>query len=72
MVGNVWEWTSSSFSIYPGSTVDPAEAKSFDGLKVIRGGAYDNVGGNTAMYRGFFAADEVLPKVGFRCAKDAP
>lgn len=72
MVGNVWEWTSSSFSVYPGGNVDPVSAEGFDGFKVIRGGAYDNMGVNTAMYRGFYAAKEPLPRVGFRCAQDAP
>ena len=72
MIGNVWEWTSSSFSVYPGGNVDPVLAEGFDGFKVIRGGAYDNMGVNTAMYRGFYAAKEPLPRVGFRCALDAP
>ena len=72
MVGNVWEWTASSFSVYPGATVDPEASARYDGFKVIRGGAYDNTGNNTAMYRGFFAAKEALPRVGFRCAQDAP
>lgn len=72
MVGNVWEWTSSSYAVYPGGSVDPTAATRYEGSKVIRGGAYDNTGINTAMYRGFFAAKELLPRVGFRCAKDVP
>jgi formylglycine-generating enzyme required for sulfatase activity len=68
MVGNVWEWTSSDFSIYPGGTATPPEGTNY---KIIRGGAFDNSGENTALYRGFQLAGDRLPKVGFRCAKDA-
>lgn len=68
MVGNVWEWTSTDFSIYPGGTATPPDGANF---KIIRGGAYDNSGENTALYRGFQLAGDRLPKVGFRCAKDA-
>ena len=67
MVGNVWEWTASSFSIYPGGD---RSLKLYPNYKVIRGGAYDNKGENTAMYRGFFPASDTLPRVGFRCARD--
>jgi serine/threonine-protein kinase len=67
MVGNVWEWTASSFSLYPGGD---SSLQRYDNYKVIRGGAYDNKGENTAMYRGFYPASDALPRVGFRCARD--
>jgi formylglycine-generating enzyme required for sulfatase activity len=67
MVGNVWEWTSSDFSLYPGSTAAPPPRGSY---KIIRGGAFDNVGENSAFYRGFQLSNERFPKIGFRCAKD--
>ncbi len=69
LVGNVWEWTANGFSIYPGGD---QSLTPYANTKVIRGGAFDNDGKNTAMYRGFFSADSALPKVGFRCAKDVP
>ncbi len=69
MLGNVWEWTASPFTVYPGGKAAPPEGDQF---KIIRGGAFDNTGKNTAMYRGFFSSDSAWPKVGFRCAKDSP
>jgi len=69
MVGNVWEWTASPFANYPGGKGEPPDS---DNYKILRGGAFDNTGKNTAVYRGFFASDSAWPKVGFRCARDIP
>jgi len=43
MIGNVWEWTSSDFSPYPGFVIDPYKEYSqpwFGTHKVLRGGAW--------------------------------
>lgn len=43
MLGNVWEWTSSSFEPYPGFTLDPYKEYSepwFGTHRVLRGGAW--------------------------------
>lgn len=69
MLGNVWEWTASPFKIYPGGTATPPDGKN---LKIIRGGAFDNTGRVTTVYRGYYSDNSALPKVGFRCAKDLP
>jgi iron(II)-dependent oxidoreductase len=63
MAGNVWEWTSSSYSTDYGSPrSDPA--------KVDRGGDYN---GSPATLRAYFrsrtAPTERLAWLGFRCAK---
>jgi formylglycine-generating enzyme required for sulfatase activity len=43
MHGNVWEWCQDNYGSFPGSVqVDPTgPASNLDGLKVLRGGAYD-------------------------------
>lgn len=69
MIGNVWEWTSSDVTLYPGSTVQGIEK--YKGMKVFRGGAFDAKAKTTAMYRGFDLPTKPFPKIGFRCAKDA-
>ena len=43
MMGNVWEWTSSTFDAYPGYEVDPYKEYSqpwFGSHKVLRGGSF--------------------------------
>jgi iron(II)-dependent oxidoreductase len=43
MVGNIWEWTSSTFGPYPGFVVDPYKEYSapwFGTHKVLRGGSF--------------------------------
>ena len=68
MSGNVWEWTSSPMSAYPGA---PALADSMREYRVIRGGAFDTSDSiATAWTRGYLkvtALPSDLPNTGFRC-----
>jgi len=72
MIGNVWEWTSDGFSVYPNSPADTSDLLE-PGVtyRIIRGGAYDRKENTEASYRGFIDASKGYPKTGFRCAKDA-
>ena len=73
MIGDVWEWTSSEYSGYPGfkSGFDEYNDKWFTNQKVLRGGSF----GTPTMsirgsYRNFFRLDERWLFSGFRCAED--
>lgn len=71
MIGNVWEWTSSEFSAYPGfeSGFDEYNDKWFGGQKVLRGGS--SATPSTSIrptYRNFFRPFERWMFAGFRCA----
>ncbi len=73
MVGNVWEWTASTFLPYPGYLRDPYKEYSepwFGTHTVLRGGCYTTsrrIG--IASYRNFFTADRTDVFAGFRtCA----
>jgi formylglycine-generating enzyme required for sulfatase activity len=69
MCGNVWEWTANEYKDYPGRKTASAHAGS--GLKVIRGGAYDeDLKNATTTYRGAVSPDRGYDKTGFRCARD--
>ena len=73
MIGNVFEWVSSWYVAYPGSTQNlPEFGKQY---KVVRGGGFDSLPGFPAVY---FAAYRSVARpqtrsewVGFRCVKDA-
>jgi formylglycine-generating enzyme required for sulfatase activity len=77
LIGNVWEWTADEFALYEGgikkipddiaSSIKPGKV-----YRVIRGGAFDGSKIHDATYRGLLDASQPYPKVGFRCAKDAP
>ena len=70
MIGNVWEWTASTFEPYPGFSADAYEDYSapwFGTRKVLRGGAWATRGrmiDNT--YRNFFTPDRRDIFAGFR------
>ena len=73
MIGNVWEWTASSFAPYPGFTVDPYKEYSqpwFGTHKVLRGGCWATSSlliRNT--WRNFYTPDRRDVWAGFRtCA----
>ncbi len=74
MIGNVWEWTASSFQPYPGFVVDPYKEYSkpwFGAQKVLRGGCWttrSRLIRNT--WRNFYTPDRRDVWAGFRtCAK---
>ena len=73
MIGNVWEWTESSFQPYPGFVAGPYKEYSepwFGNHKVLRGGCWvtrSRLIHNT--YRNFYTADRRDVWAGFRtCA----
>jgi formylglycine-generating enzyme required for sulfatase activity len=71
MVGNVWEWTASTFKPYPGRGL-PA-SKPNDDLKVIRGGCYESTKDYaTTTYRAGWPARGAYTydQTGIRLAKD--
>jgi iron(II)-dependent oxidoreductase len=74
MIGNVWEWTSSTFAPYPGFVVDPYREYSepwFGPHKVLRGGCFATRARllrNT--WRNFYTPDRRDVLAGFRtCAR---
>ena len=76
LIGDVWEWTSSDFSPYPGFAAFPYKEYSDvffgPGYKVLRGGAF---GVDPVACRGTFRNwDHPVRRqifAGFRCARDA-
>ncbi|MEE8219265.1 MAG: SUMF1/EgtB/PvdO family nonheme iron enzyme, partial [bacterium] len=75
MIGNVWEWTSSTFLPYPGFEIDPYKEYSepwFGTRKVLRGGSWatrSRMLRNT--WRNYFTPDRRDVLAGFRtCALD--
>ncbi len=73
MIGDVWEWTSSEFTGYPGfkSGFDEYNDKWFTNQKVLRGGSFGTPGMSIrASSRNFFRLDERWLFSGFRCAQD--
>ena len=73
MIGDVWEWTSSEYTGYPGfkSGFDEYNDKWFTNQKVLRGGSFAtprmSIRGS---YRNFFRLDERWLFSGFRCVED--
>jgi ergothioneine biosynthesis protein EgtB len=73
MIGDVWEWTTSDYSPYPGfrSEFDEYNDKWFVGQKVLRGGSFATPRLHIrTTYRNFFHPEERWMVAGFRCAKD--
>ena len=73
LIGNVWEWTSSTLEQYPGG---PALADSMRQFKVIRGGAFNTPNAYaTSWHRGWAppaTKPDELEFTGFRCAMTLP
>jgi iron(II)-dependent oxidoreductase len=73
MLGNVWEWTSSTFAPYPGFAHDPYVDYSvpwFGTHKVLRGGSFATTARlmrNT--WRNFYTADRYDVFAGFRTCR---
>jgi serine/threonine protein kinase/formylglycine-generating enzyme required for sulfatase activity len=73
LIGNVWEWTSSRNTVYPGNTQFVVDEDKKDWL-VVRGGSYkDNISdGITATTRPAAPADTRKEFLGFRLVRDNP
>jgi len=72
MIGDVWEWTTSDYTPYPGFKTDFDEYndKWFVGQKVLRGGSFATPQIHIrSTYRNFFYPHERWMISGFRCAK---
>ena len=73
MIGDVWEWTSSEYVLYPGfeSKFPEYTDKWTINQKVLRGGCFATpVGQIRNSYRNYFKPYERIPFAGLRCARD--
>lgn len=74
MLGDVWEWTSSEYVLYPGFKSRFAEYtdKWAINQKVLRGGSFATPSLQIRnSYRNYFKPHERIPFAGFRCAQDS-
>jgi len=76
MVGDVWEWTASSFSGYPGFRSFPyreySEVFFGDDFKVLRGGSFaTHPAALRATFRNWDFPVRRQIFAGFRCARDS-
>jgi len=70
LIGNVWEWTSSKASLYPGSPLKLPDVQK--GWIVARGGGYSSSADKvSATKRDWFAPNYKNPVLGFRLVKSA-
>jgi len=73
MIGDVWEWTSSEYVLYPGFSSKFSEYtdKWAINQKVLRGGSFATPRLQIRnSYRNYFKPHERIPFSGFRCARD--
>jgi formylglycine-generating enzyme required for sulfatase activity len=73
MVGDVWEWTSSEYVLYPGfmSKFPEYTDKWAVNQKVLRGGCFATPSRQIRnSYRNYFKPHERILFSGFRCAQD--
>jgi formylglycine-generating enzyme required for sulfatase activity len=72
MAGNVWEWCSSLYKLYPYNAGDGREDLEAKGTRVLRGGSWLNaaIEARTSFRLPPFSGDFILfdPTSGFRCA----
>ncbi|MFI5406550.1 MAG: SUMF1/EgtB/PvdO family nonheme iron enzyme, partial [Nitrososphaerales archaeon] len=74
MIGDVWEWTSSEYVLYPGfrSRFEEYTDKWAINQKVLRGGSFASPKEQIRnSYRNYFKPHERILFSGFRCAADA-
>ncbi len=74
MIGDVWEWTSSEYVLYPGfrSKFSEYTDKWTINQKVLRGGSFATPTAQIRnTYRNYFKPHERIVFAGFRCASDA-
>jgi formylglycine-generating enzyme required for sulfatase activity len=72
MAGNVWEWTSTLYDLYPYDAADGREDPTATGKRIARGGSWHTFGGNGGNVRTDIRL-QIDPAysgayVGFRCA----
>jgi formylglycine-generating enzyme required for sulfatase activity len=74
MAGNVWEWVSSLYQDNPYVATDGREDLTSSGSRVLRGGAWDNYGGDNvrSAYRDGYVPASTDDSVGFRCSLSYP
>jgi ergothioneine biosynthesis protein EgtB len=73
MIGDVWEWTSSEYVLYPGfkSKFSEYTDKWTINQKVLRGGCFATSAAQIRnSYRNYFKPHERILFAGFRCARD--
>lgn len=73
MLGDVWEWTSSEYVLYPGfrSKFSEYTDKWAINQKVLRGGSFATPRSQIRnSYRNYFKPYERIPFSGFRCVRD--
>ena len=73
MLGEVWEWTSSEYVLYPGfrSKFSEYTDKWAINQKVLRGGSFATPRSQIRnSYRNYFKPHERIPFSGFRCVRD--
>jgi ergothioneine biosynthesis protein EgtB len=73
MLGDVWEWTSSEYALYPGfrSKFSEYTDKWAINQKVLRGGSFATPRSQIRnSYRNYFKPHERIPFSGFRCVRD--
>lgn len=73
MIGDVWEWTSTEYSLYPGfkSKYDEYTDKWATGQKVLKGGSFATHNKQIRnSYRNYFRPEDRILFSGFRCVKD--
>ena len=73
MAGNVYEWTGTDFSHYPGSDQKTPREAGYKGVyQVVRGGSFDYVKEYAMTTTRVWARPtDKGPRLGFRCAADA-